>query len=823
MIRAKLVLRNVISKPLRSVIMILSLAAAAFAALFCISGINSAQNSLRDFFSSRYGDADIMIISRNGEFDVTEEELPAGSRLFRQDMTTISLTVPNEQYFNYVDKYSITVFGVDTKLGYEMKMYDAPYPTDNGVTVTAPLAAQLDKKVGDKLSFYGSGGVKYDLEILDIVAPTRSLSNSPVAMITTPELCNEISGLDKSAAGMMFADVPEERIAETLVKLPDDHPGLVAIGTTSNDSDESMASMLSIYYLIFAVVFLMVCFIVVSMSNHIVNERMSVIGMLRSIGGSIVGTGLLLMAESAFYGLCGGILGTLLFLPMRSATDIGIFAVAGGDYTRSDGINILTVLLVILSVVLIECFFSAFAIIRAAKTPVRDIIFGTKETAYIPSRIVSIIGAFLLYAGVAAFIFFDDFTMLIASAFCSVIGAVLLFPFILRLVSKGLAFLFGKLKMPVARLASKEISTTKSSVSSAQLILSAISLTISVFIIGMSMIDFFTHPVYNADVLITGPSQEQKFYTNVLNGIDEVEGVECLKSSNLSYEDRPLVCGEEMDIWLMALNDGGFRYFEGIKNCPGSLKDNEASIDRALAGKLSLGVGDKLTIELNRDKYLPTTLELKIKSLIDSGSYNNYKSTVLISDELYSSIYFDSVSDVLIKTAPGDGDRIAQILRNTLPDDDTAIMTIEEYTAQQQEYSASLLTIIYAVIALGFALSLMGTFSNMLMGFEQSRRKYAVFYSSSMSKNGLRKLIFLETALVSGVSAAASAIFGLYFLQIIIKALDMLNMSVEVSSPVLYALLFGAGTFVLLLTVSIRPLMQLSKMNIAEEIKTSAD
>ena len=823
MIRAKLVIRNVISKPLRSLIIILSLAAAAFASLFCISGINSAKNSLKDYFGARYGDVDIMVFGSMDDLNIKESELPTGAHLFSQSMANVYITVPNGQYFNYVDKYSITIIGSDTKLGNDLRMYDSAYPTKNGVTVTTVLAAQLDKKVGDAISFFGNEGVKYDLKILDIVDPPRSSDNSPVAIFTTQELCNKIGGYDEGTSTMMYADVPSDQIASSIKKLTADHPKLTIVGTTTNDDDEAIAFMLNIYYLIFAVVFLMVCFIVVSMSKHIVNERMSVIGMLRSIGGSILGTGLLLLCESAFYGLCGGILGTLLFLPMRNSSDIGIFAVVGEDYTKSDGINILTILLVIFAVILLECAFSASAVLRAAKTPVRDIIFGTKETAYIPSKLLAVVGAILLVVGIAVFVMFYDFTMLIAAAFCSAIGAVLLFPMLLNFISKGLAVVFGKLDMPVAKLAAKEAASTKSSVSSSQLILSAISLTIAVFIIGVSMISFFTDPVYKTEVLITYPTQSISFYDHVLKGLDGVEDVECLRYLNLSYEDRPEINDEERDMRIMALNEGGFRYLTGIQNVPSSLAENEAAIDSAFASKLSLGVGDEITVKVNRDKYLPTTLKLKIKDLINSSTVNNYCTTVLINDDLYRSVFYDNVSIVLVKTAPGMEYSVADIMKSTLPDNDSDIQTIEEYKAVQEENSSGLLTIIYAVIILGFALSLMGTSSNMLMGFEQSRRKYAVYYSSSMSKGKLRRLIVIETALVSGISVAASVIFGLYFLNIIRSALSLMALSVELVSPFGVAVMFGAGAFALLMTVAIKPVMMLSKMNIAEEIKTGTD
>ena len=167
-------MRNVISKPLRSLIIILSLAAAAFAAMFCIAGINSSRNDLRDFFSANYGDMDMIIMS--GNIKVTADDLPPGSRIVTEVDGNISETIPNSKYVNYVNKIPITVIGIDTQAAYEANMLTNPYPTENGITMTETLAAQLGKKEGDIFTFYGDGDIKYELKILSIAKPERYLS-----------------------------------------------------------------------------------------------------------------------------------------------------------------------------------------------------------------------------------------------------------------------------------------------------------------------------------------------------------------------------------------------------------------------------------------------------------------------------------------------------------------------------------------------------------------------------------------------------------------------------------------------------------------------
>ena len=822
MIRAKLVLRNVISKPLRSLIIILSLAAAAFAALFCIAGIHSARNDLRDFFAANYGDMDVMIMS--GNIRVTPDDLPPGSRLLTETDGYINETIPNSKYVNYVNQIQITVIGMDTQAAYESHMLASPYPTENGVTMTEALAAQLGKKAGDTFRFYGDGNVEYDLEILSIVPAARCLSVRPMSVLVTPELCNKISGSKEGTAILAYADIPENRITEVMDMIRNKYPDHICMGTTSIDSDDTMNSMLNIYYLIFAVVFLMICFIVVSMSRHIVNERMSVVGMLRSVGGSMAGTGALLMCESAFYGLCGGILGTLLYVPFRGST-ISFFQPqnVGDMTTHSDGISFLTIILVILSVVLIQCLFSAAAIIKAAGVPVRDIIFGTKDTVYLPSKSFTITGAIMLAAGVLLHFLMSDFIFAVSAAFLTMIGAVLLFPQVIFWISKALCMLFAKLDMPVAKLAAKEIASTKSSISSAQLLLSALSLTIAMFVISVSLLSVFASPIYTGDIIILESEQEGSTYDYIVGSIDGVTDVEKLYIRKMLNETKARVNDMERDLTVIALNDGGYRYFRGIRQCPESLADDEIAVDKILASKMGIHVGDTLELGLKIESYLPIELRFRVKSIIDAGRFNYYGNTVMISLAAYKKIYFDNPSMVLVKTSPDMTAKVFDMMRSTLPDLPNDIMTMEDYISQQKNNMGSILGILYAVMALGIVLSVMGTFSNMLMGFEHSRRKYAVYYSSSMSKDKLKKLIIWETVLTTAVSAASSVIFGRFFLGIVQKALSLLNMSVPLESPLLYALIFGTVMFVLLLPVVIKPVRMLSKMNIAEEIKTGAD
>ena len=820
MIRAKLIVRNVVGKPLRTIIIVLSLAVAAFAALFCISGINSVKNDLRAFFFSQFGEADLICIGT--DVNLKDDEFPQGTRTLSQVTGSIKITQPNEKNIKYVSNVSISVIGIDTQKALEMRLFESAIPTEGGATITTNVAKQFDKKVGDKFEFYGNNGKEYSLKILEIVRPAKMLARNPMAVIVTPELCCEIKGVKSGSIDTLYADIPEEHLNETILDVMAKHRNYAFMNSTGVDEQEALDSMLSIYYLIFAVVFLMVCFIIVSMSKHIVNERMSVVGMLRSIGGSIFGTGMLLVAESAFYGLCGGVLGTLLFLPMRQFSALGMTPPPVEGMEVNDGVNILTICLVIVLVILINVLFSISAIVKAAKTPVRDIIFGTKDSVYMPSKLFAVTGVILLIASVVIYIVFEDFLMIILSVFCSVIGLVLVFPMVIWFISKLLANLFSKLNMPVAKLAAKEISSTKSSVSSAQLIVSAVSATIAVLILSISVMNMVSEPVYHSSIIDEDPTRSGAAY-ELVKTIDGVNDVEIVYCKSFMYDSYVMLNSEKCEIKLMGYPDGGFKYVSGISDCPDKLGEDEIALDKAIADKLSLKVGDEVTLGLNNDKYLKQELKLKVSALIDSVYFNSFRNTMMINLDSYKRIYYDEPAYVLIDSNPEKTFEVIEMLRATLPDNSMRIVTNEEFLMEVRSSVESILTILYSIIGLGILLSLLGTSSNMLMGFEQSRRKYAIFYSSSMSKSKLKKLIVIEAALMIVLSVASASAFSLYFLNVIGKALTMINMTVVFVSPVLYSVIFGVIASLLMMIVVIKPVRMLSKMDVVKEIKTDSD
>lgn len=748
---------------------------------------------------------------------MTEEDLPKDCKILTSSNTIVSLSMRNSYYYNYVTKEQLQVIGVDSKAAADIRLFDEAYPTKDGVTITKNIAEKLNKKVGDTISFYGENKDEYHLKILAIAEQSRYLQEID-AIITTPELCNQIADVEKGF-NSVYIDAPDEKIGEYIEEWQEKYPDYLVFGTVDKDTERWMQSTLSIYYLIFIVVILMVCFIVVSMSNHIANERLSMVGMLRSLGGSISGTGAVLLAESAFYGLCGGLIGTGLYFVIATIFMSNLYDPSMGGPGE---LNFFLVCGVVMGVVLLQCIFSVAAIMRVAKTPIRDIIFGTKESAYFPSIKRTVVGGILLAAGIVLYFAAQEFVMIPLAAFLSMVGLILILPYISQLLSRLLSMLFRRWQMPVAKLAVKEFAAKKSTVSTVQLIVSSISLTITVCIVSVALINLYVSNHYDCNILIQSTSQPPVIY-DYLDDLDGVEGTEKLYYQYITYGETAELNGEPLRMTVVAMNDGGFRYYQGIRECPDSIGENEVSVDKLFAARKNLKLGDKINVRLHTEKILPKEMTLTVTSLCDAGYFKNGENVIMININDYRKTFHDFPSEVLVKSEEGREAEVLQMIERTLGDGFAQIKTSEEYRMEQQTAADSILSILYAIIFMGFAIALLGTFNNMLIGFEQSRRKYAVYYSSSMSKEKLKRLILLETAFTMLIACLISIGLGVYFLGVLSKGLEFLEVSMPYSYVWETSSAIGGIMFLILMLTSIRPLMALSKMNIAEEIKTSAD
>ena len=524
-ILGRLTLRNITGKPLRSFAIIIALAASAFAMLFCVGGRNAPEQELRRTLLNYYAGSEILILDKSGDLTLNEADLPEGTRMLKQSAVESTAKCAKGEY-------AVRAMYMDTGLSGKMGMTDTDLDLANGTYISSAFAQKAELSAGDEITLESEDGSPVTVKIT-AVSDDKYLRRSTSTVLTSLDNVRSLGGFTGSGIKTAYVDVPDETDVAALAKeLTEKYAEKEYIinPLLTDEMLEQARSQTLVFYLIFAVILLMTLFLTVSMSRHIANERIAVIGTLRSLGGSIPKTSRILLVESTVYGIVGGVLGAIGYMLA------GNFAVSVmfGQTEEGWSIPLIAYPLAVVMTVLIQLVCQSSALIKAVRTPVRDIIFSSRETAYVISVKKHIIGAVMLASGIVLGMVSEDIVMSIASIALICVGGVMVLPIVLKLISKVFAKLFGLMGMPVAKLAAIESSHKKSSVASTQLTFVALAITAAIFITSESIAKIYEADIYHFDARIgNGFSEEQ---VDKILSIPGITDSQCLSAAMLNAE-----------------------------------------------------------------------------------------------------------------------------------------------------------------------------------------------------------------------------------------------------------------------------------------------
>ena len=143
---------------------------------------------------------------------------------------------------------------------------------------------------------------------------------------------------------------------------------------------------------------------------------------------------------------------------------------------------------------------------------------------------------------------------------------------------------------------------------------------------------------------------------------------------------------------------------------------------------------------------------------------------------------------------------------------------MDEYMEEMKDIAGGELALLYMIIIIGASLSLIGIYSNQIVGFESRKRESAVLVSTAMSKGKLIKLFFGETMLSGIIAIGLGTVIGLVETVFLFKALNALmemKLFISVGQTVTFLL---AIFFTFSITV-IKTMKDINKMKIAEQLK----
>lgn len=796
----KLSFNNITVKPFRTFIIVLCLAAVSLTFSLCLTISSASKAAVKDMVRSSMGRTDIIMQLAKG-FE-TFPELPADCDSLPVTLAHSYFQIHDIQNYKYVQKKNIYVLGVDTKQAADFGFLpECDPPEESEAVISYALALRFGYDVGDQMTLPCADGTEITLTVSEIVLNKNDLSVMQMTAIVAPETAKKVLSSQIVSATTVYIDAPDGKESETAEQLRGKYPAIEINQVTGTpELEDSIRSVTRAFFIIFAVTLLMILFILSAFSKNITAERLAVIGTLRSIGAEKRAASLTLLTECAVYGIIGGIIGTVLFYMLKDTLlENMIPRVDGIGGSVHAPIYVPVIGLVIPAV--ISCAVSFVSVIRTSKMPVRDIIFGGKDSVYRPPFSFAVIGILFIFG--AIFLFWGSFgfvsSLIGIAAF--VTGICLILPKILSAVSAFTSKYSDGSRFPVMRLAMMQSGTKKTAVTGTVICSAVVMMTASLYILSRSAEKLYSVRNYNCDTMITELSERSEYY-NVITA----DTREFIYNTSETTE----INGKQTNINTFGYD--GFEMFSGLRNLPEKLDDNEIALDRQMMKRLDIHEGDSVTLTLKHDTVRPVTLTLTAVKGIDSVYFDQQCNAAVINLDTYKSVYHDYPSILLVK-----GD--TELMQRQLIDKSAEFEVAEEYCARMDEGSESITGLLDALCMIGVLLAMISVSGQQMIGFEQRIHELAVLRSQGMSNGQLSKMLLCETVVTAFIPMLLFLFFGRFVILMIERTLSVLDMGIPISYEyqgiaVLLAIMLSA----VILTVLI-PIFSLKRMNTAEQLK----
>ena len=811
-------LKNIFGKPFRTLLVVFAIFVCSLCALLCFDLSDSITKVLTSFMGS-ISRADFILMGSGSDVSVLPDGFPEADTMKIVGNTEMLYKQIDGEYC-YITTDTMRIFGLDVDEAVDMEFLAPIDIKDGEMYVTKTFAEDYGYKAGDKITIHDRAHEELELTIGGLLPDDNKnpLINGNTAVVNLAT--SDMISCGYREADMLMVDLKDNSLIEDAKKmLEEKYPDASITDLFLTDSDMAMVNELkAVFYMLFAITFLLVIFVTASICNRIVSERMSYIGTLRSLGMSTARTGRILLLENVLYALMGSVPATILYSLIRGPI-LDLLFVADDGTGNAIAFDIppypaALVIGVILGAVLIECLIPLKAILKALKTSVRDIIFDNRDTAYRFSKSTFIFGLVCLALAIPTFILRNNLIFATLCMLSSVGALAFLFPRLLKLVTSLIKKLADKAENASWSLAATESISRKSTVGSGVLCATAAAMCIIVYSISGAMTGSVSMIPYDCDVVGT-TTKDYKYYTYVddLEGVTDVEFVYNRMAEYSLNDETATTIG-----YFYSFPDEGFKYFNGFKDLPDSLEDGSILVDKKYANRKGISEGDTVKITINPSYVLPFEREYKVAKIIESNPYDSGIEGIFVKHNEFLALFNNYPGQVLIKC--DDPESLKKDLETYGKGTYDKVQTYADIVEQINSDNSKTIAVITAIIVVALGMTAIGMISNQLLGFEGRKKECAVLLSTAMGKGKLSGILLKEVFITSLTASGIGTIVG-SLLTLVLKS-AMANAQTVVMDvvldPLVVVLFFLAMTVVFTGTV-LFPLNSLRKMKIAEQIK----
>ncbi|MCL2059477.1 MAG: FtsX-like permease family protein [Oscillospiraceae bacterium] len=531
-----------------------------------------------------------------------------------------------------------------------------------------------------------------------------------------------------------------------------------------------------------SVVVIMSVFIIFSCFNIIVNERIPVLGILRSAGCTRRKANRILIVESMGIGLVGGAIGCFLGIGVLYIIKTVYFS---GDAAAVDAPIIFgayEALFTIAAAVVITAISAMAPILRTTKIPVKNIILNDYQQQKNKRSKAWPIGVLLMApCAIVPVLFGSGFTgMLAASAAIALalIGLILLIPHLCGFAA--FATRNSNSNYEIA-LGVRNIGDFKAMVNNIRLFAAIIAIMAFMMTLfnsmGADLRDSYAKEKFDIQMELRESGPESLGLLSGMDGVSNVNGIfvatpEIPSHGSFFNElvgiedeyyfkmvsiDIPSECRAALD----ALGDGRNIITTGI-----------------MRDKLGLKIGDTLTLQLDNGAY-----DYEITGFVDTNrsighmgfiSAENYKAGMGVENYTFVCV-----------VAEGDPDVVKGGIERLFASDILSIQTKDEMEAANVDKVMGVFNAINTYAWFAMLIGILGIINNMVACFLSRQRNLALYRCVGMSVQGMGRMLMTEAAATGIVGVVAGLLTGFLMMLAAPSVVGLLWGNITVVIPVL--------------------------------------
>lgn len=819
-------LKNMYEKKLRTSLIVFAIIIST-ALLFAATTISDTMCKMyEERIRQHYGSADILITSNekspspffllNGtkrfenHFDYIIGAFQ-GKAVYKTDVNeTLNVSILG---IDYDDIKTMNPIEIDTEMGLK------PF-AGKKIIISQGMSEKFNLTSGDYIDLIIKG-FKYKFLICATAYPKGLFSEDGINIYAV--IPKDILGSIYDTQGVGIAYLKLKNLDEKdviLKKLSQEYQGYSIKEAFSKKELNAQASTLTTSLsLITLIIFLMSIFIINSAFKVISMERLTFIGIIRSIGATRRMANIVLSIESLFYGALGGFLGCnlgIVILYIISYQSKPLWVKGFKATVQFSNIQLLTAFI---AAIVLSIIGSILPIIKVSKFSIKDITLNSVESKQRMNSYRFKIGVFLFAATVILPPLLLKNQPLLPYVVCMVmciVSVIILIPYLANVVVKILEKVYKYIFGNIGILAAKNLINNKSIHSNISLLAIGIASlfminTIS-FSVGKQVLGVYND--FNFDLWLWNYDSNQN-YENTLQKFESVRSICGVYELN-----NVEVIGKNSEIKvLQGINKNTFTDFVNV-NIGGVESDVLNKLDKgrnllltnSLKEKFGVEKGEKLDLMIG-DGVKQYKVIGFINTLMYSGNYAIVPERYLKIDAKCS-----FYSQFFIKTA-NDVDEVEKNIKNSYPESRIVMYSVDNLKKLDIRRNNQIFTILGSFSFLSMVIGILGVINNIILSCIERKRAIATLRLVGMQKFQVVKMLFIESV-TSGITGSLFGIAtGLLMVVYVGHIMKAISIPVDIYLSPSQLITFMLSGILITLTASISPAIKFSRYSIIESIK----